>query len=228
MKWGNAYSIGLVLAAQIVPSMAYAANVTTITVETITEEYEEPDSAPDSAYSDEAPAIALAYYGPFHVVAADRAELRGSIESETLRQFQAMLAAYPRISQIDIVDCSGTGDDAANFAIARLIRQRGISTFVPDGGSARSGGVELFLAGAKRRAAPTAEFAVHSWRDEEGREANDYAANAPENLAYINFYKEVGMDDGKARAFYAMTNATAHNDARYLRGTDIAAYIPLD
>ncbi len=225
MKRGNAFIIGLALAAaQLVPCAAHAASVTTITVETITEEYDEPDGA----FGEEAPAIALAHYGPFHVVADDRSELRGSIESETLRQFQAMLAAYPRMKQIDIVDCSGTGDDAANFAIARLIRQRGIATFVPDGGSARSGGVELFLAGAKRRAAPTAEFAVHSWRDEDGREANDYAANAPENLAYINFYKEIGMEDGKAKAFYAMTNATPHDDARYLRGTDIAAYIPLD
>ena len=211
------------LAAVSLPVVAHATETTTTTVEIFVEEWDEPDVA-EAMHVEPA----IGHYGPFRVVAPNRATLNGSIESETLAQFKAMLAAYPAMKQIDIVDCSGTGDDAANFAIARLIRQRGIATFVPDGGSARSGGVELFLAGAKRRAAPTAEFAVHSWRDEDGREANDYAANAPENLAYINFYKEIGMEDGKAKAFYAMTNATPHDDARYLRGKDIAAYIPLD
>jgi ATP-dependent protease ClpP protease subunit len=230
MKRRNGYTIGLFLAAMQAASVAYAADTTTTTVETFTEEWSEPESelVEDAASAPRAPIKAFAHFGPFHVVAANRAELRGSIESETLRQFKAMLFAYPGIKQIDIVDCPGTGDDAANFAIARLIRHKGISTFVPDGGFAGSGGVELFLSGAKRRAAPTAEFAVHSWRDENGREANDYAANAPENMAYINFYKEIGMEDGKAKAFYAMTNATPHNDAQYLRAKDIAAYIPLD
>jgi ATP-dependent protease ClpP protease subunit len=230
MKRRNGYTIGLFLAAMQAASVAYAADTTTTTVETFTEEWVEPDGdlVEGAADAPRARIKSIAHYGPFHVVAANRAELRGSIESETLRQFKAMLFAYPGIKQIDIVDCPGTGDDAANFAIARLIRQKGISTFVPDGGFAGSGGVELFLSGTKRRAAPTAEFAVHSWRDENGREANDYAANAPENLAYINFYKEIGMEDGKAKAFYAMTNSVPHSSALYLKPSDIARFAALD
>jgi hypothetical protein len=225
MKQGFIQFLGFALVAANMHSLASAAETSTVTVETIAEEWGDEEAAPSVA---SVSSQALAQYGPFSVVAGDRAELNGSIESETPAQFKAMLTAYPAIKQIVIIDCPGTGDDAANFTIARLIHHKGIATIIPDGGSVRSGGVELFLAGAKRHASPSAEFAVHSWRDEEGREAKDYAANAPENLEYINFYKEIGMDEAKAKAFYAMTNATPHNQARYLNSSDIAAYIPLD
>jgi ATP-dependent protease ClpP protease subunit len=228
MKRGLVHLFGCALIAANLHSVAKAADATTTTIETTTEEWVEADSEPEVLNDTPSPSQALAQYGPFHVVAKDRAELIGSIESETPRQFKAMLSAFPEIKQIDIIDCPGTGDDAANFEIARLIHRLGIATNVPNGGSVRSGGVELFLAGAQRKAAPNAEFAVHSWRDKNGREAKDYASNAPENLEYINFYKEIGMDDAKAKAFYAMTNATPHASARYLKGSDLAVYIPLN
>jgi hypothetical protein len=187
--------------------------------------YEWVEEAASPAASTQA---SLASFGPFSVVAVNRAVLNGSIESETPTQFRDMLNAFPGISQIDIIDCPGTDDDEANFAIAHMIRQHGISTNVPDGGSVRSGGVELFLAGAKRSAAPTAEFAVHSWRDEDGLEPGDYADSDPANQEYIAFYREIGMSEDKAKAFYAMTNSVPSDNALYLKPRDIAAYIPLD
>jgi hypothetical protein len=170
----------------------------------------------------------LASFGPFHMVAPDRAELIGSIESETPAQFRALLRAFPGLAQIDMIECPGTGDDEANLALARMVRSAGIATYVPDGGSVRSGGVELFLAGAKRSAAPTAEFAVHSWRDEDGYEAGDFAANDPVHLEYIKFYRDMGLSDTEARSFYAMTNTAPHDDALYLNSRDLARYVRLD
>jgi hypothetical protein len=167
-------------------------------------------------------------FGPFHVVSPERVELNGSIESETPAHFRDMLRAFPAIRQIDMIDCPGTGDDEANLKVARMIRKAGIATFVPAGGSVRSGGVELFLAGAKRSAAPNAEFAVHSWLDEDGLEPDDYAESDPVNREYIDYYREMGMSEAKAKAFYAMTNSVSHDDALYLKTRDIAAYIPLD
>jgi hypothetical protein len=204
---------------------------TTITVEEIVYENEPAGAERFVAdqFGDVAPsAKPIASFGPFHMVAPDRAELIGSIESETPAQFRALLRAFPGLKQIDMVECPGTGDDEANLALARMVRRAGVATFVPDGGSVRSGGVELFLAGAQRRAAPTAEFAVHSWMDEDGLEADDYAADDPANLAYIAFYREIGMSDANARAFYAMTNSAPHDDALYLTGRDIARYVRLD
>jgi hypothetical protein len=169
----------------------------------------------------------IARFGPFHMVASDRAELIGSIETETPAQFKSLLRAYPGLKQIDMIDCPGTGDDEANLSLARMVRKAGITTYIPKGGSVRSGGVELFLAGAQRKADPGAEFAVHSWRDENGLEADDYAADDPVHRAYIAYYREMGMSDAKARAFYNMTNSAPHDDALYLGPKDIAAYLPL-
>lgn len=170
----------------------------------------------------------LASFGPFHMVSPTRAELIGSIESETPAQFAALLRAFPALKQIDMVDCPGTGDDEANLALARMVRAAGVATHVPEGGSVRSGGVELFLAGAKRSAAPTAEFAVHSWIDENGLQANDYPAGDPAHTEYLAFYREMGMAEREARAFYTLTNSVSHDDALYLKPTELAHYMRLD
>jgi hypothetical protein len=213
------------------PLTVYAAEYTI--AETTVEEWADEPAASNAQIAERpagraASTSALASFGPFNVVGNARAELVGTIETNTPAQFKQMLAAYPEIKQIDMIDCPGTNDDSANFTIARMIRKAGIATFVPNGGSVRSGGVELFLAGVKRVAEPSAEFAVHSWQDEDGREADDIAANDPINLEYINYYREIGMDDQKARAFYAMTNSVSYDSALYLTPRDIAAYLPLD
>jgi hypothetical protein len=194
-----------------------------VSIETeIYERVDEGDHGPTPART------MLAAFGPFRVVAADRVELNGSIESDTPDQFNALLRAYPAIRQIDMIDCPGTGDDEANLALARMIRKAGLATYVPSGGSVRSGGVELFLAGAKRQADPEAEFAVHSWLDEDGMEPDDYAEDDPANREYVDYYREMGMSADKAKAFYALTNSVSHDEALYLKPRDIAAYIPLD
>jgi hypothetical protein len=127
-----------------------------------------------------------------------------------------------------MVDCPGTGDDEANLALARMVRKAGIATFVPNGGSVRSGGVELFLAGAERRAEPGAEFAVHSWVDEDGLEPDDYAESDPVNQEYVAYYREMGMSADKAKAFYDLTNSVPHDEALYLKPSEIASFIPLN
>ncbi len=207
-------------ALTLAPTGGHAFN----SVDVETEVYEwVQEAAPRGAAS-----FSIARFGPFQVIAANKVELNGSIETDTPAQFKEMLRAFPQIRQIDMVDCPGTGDDEANLALARMIRQAGIATFVPNGGSVRSGGVELFLAGAKRSAAPEAEFAVHSWLDEDGMEPDDYADSDPVNREYVDYYREMGMSADKAKAFYALTNSVPHDEALYLKSRDIAAYIPLD
>jgi hypothetical protein len=230
-RFGLLNKFAAITALLCAPITAFAAEYTV--VETTVEEWID-EAAPGITEIAERPAGraastgALASFGPFNVVGNARAELVGSIETGTPAQFKQMLAAYPAIDQIDMIDCPGTNDDAANFKIARMIRKAGIATYIPDGGSVRSGGVELFLAGVRRVAEPGAEFAVHSWQDEDGLEADDVPANDPINLEYINYYREIGMDDKMARAFYAMTNSVPHDSALYLKARDIAAYLPLD
>lgn len=170
----------------------------------------------------------IARFGPFRVLDGSRAALVDVTDARSPAQFDAMLRAFPGISLIEMIDCPGTEDDRANLKLGRMIHARQITTYVPQGGSVRSGGVELFLAGKQRIADPGAEFAVHSWSDEDGREAKDYPADAPENRAYLDYYAEMGMSVPQAKAFYAMTNSVPFDDARWLTAQDMSKWVRLN
>lgn len=167
-------------------------------------------------------------YGPFRVLDAERAALVDVTDARSPAFFVQMLRDWPRIALLEMVECPGTEDDRANLRLGRMIREKGIATYVPAGGSVRSGGVELFLAGARRLADPQAEFAVHAWMDEDGLEATDYSAAAPENAKYLAYYRQMGMSSEEASSFYAMTNSVRHEDALWLTGADMAQWVRLD
>jgi hypothetical protein len=173
-------------------------------------------------------ATGLAQFGPFRVLDDRRAALVAGTDARSPAAFEAMLAAYPRIKVIEFRDAPGTSNDIANLRLGRMIRAAGLETYVPEGGSARSGAVELFLAGTRRSMDPGALFAVHSWRDERGREPADFATDAPENRLYLDYYAEMGMSEDEARAFYAMTNSVPHHSALWLRGSDMARWVKED
>lgn len=170
----------------------------------------------------------VATYGPFRVLDAGHAALVDVTDARSPAQFTAMLRDHPEIATLELIECPGTDDDRANLALGRMIHARHVATHVPSGGSVRSGAVELFLAGTRHSADANAEFAVHSWEDENGREPADFAADAPENRAYIDYYREMGMSPEQARAFYAMTNSVRFDDAKWLTTADMARYVDVE
>ena len=170
----------------------------------------------------------LAAYGPFRVLDERRAALVDVTDGASPAQFAAMLRDHPGITGIEMIECPGTEDDLANLRLGRMIREKGIAMHVPNGGSVRSGGVELFLAGARRYADPGAEFAVHSWKDDTGLEAGDYAASAPENRRYIEYYRQMGMSPIEAEAFYAMTNSVPFESAKWFGTGVMGLWVNLD
>lgn len=203
----------------------------TVIEETVIEEVVVVEAGSERFVQTAAPApvpAGIARFGPFRVLDATRAALVDVTDARSPAQFAALLKAYPGISMIELIECPGTEDDRANLKLGRTIRALGMTTYVPAGGSVRSGGVELFLAGARRIADPGAEFAVHAWSDEDGREATDYPANAPENRAYLDYYREMGMTPAQAAAFYAMTNSVPHADAKWLTAADLGQWVRLD
>ncbi len=177
-------------------------------------------SAADAVAADASSALAV--FGPFRVLDSHTAEMHGVVDGTTPGQFVAMRAAYPDITTLRMVECPGSEDEAANHVLARMVRAARIDTLVPPGGSVRSGAVELFLAGVRRQADSRAEFAVHSWRDETGREAGDFATDDPVHREYMDFYREMGIDDDKARIFYALTSSVGFDDALYLAPLQLA------
>ena len=75
---------------------------------------------------------------------------------------------------------------------------------------------------------PGAEFAVHAWQDEDGKQPGDFAADAPVNRVYLDYYREMGMSAVEARAFYDMTNAVANKDARWMNAAQMGQWVRLD
>ena len=197
--------------------------VQTVTVEEWTEDVADAPSGSDRMV----PGIPLeqvagiATYGPFRVIDATHAGLVGITDENSPRQFAAMLRDYPALATLEMIECPGTFDDLANLALGRMIRHAGVVTHVPAEGSVRSGAVELFLAGKARRIDAGATFAVHSWEDDSGMEAADYSASAPENRKYLAYYREMGMSEQKAAAFYAMTNSVPFAQARWLSAEEM-------
>ncbi len=195
--------------------------------ETTVVEVEEPGSERLVALHD-APRTGIASFGPFEVLDGTRAALVAETDSYSPADFAAMLRAHPGIRVLEMADCPGTVDDFANLRLGRMIRAHGIATHVPDHGSVRSGAVELFLAGASRSAAPDAAFVVHSWIDEDGHEPDDFAADASVNKTYLGYYREMGLPDDKAAAFYALTNSVPNRDVLMLGKADLARFAALD
>jgi hypothetical protein len=213
--------IGLSIGGMTSPVSAATAGYTV--TETVDYEVVVTDDGATGDWQTPTPAIAV--YGPFHVISPQVVELRGVSDSSTPGQFRRMIAAYPGLTTIEMVECPGSEDDDANLALARMIRRAGLNTHVPKDGSIRSGGVELFLAGVKRTSEPGAQFGVHSWIDSDGREARDYAASDPVHQQYVGYYEEMGFKPDTARAFYTFTNAAAPaSGVHYMTGGELAAY----
>lgn len=212
--------------AEVISTRTWTEADGTVWTETVEEVIEEPGSERFvAAPSVDVPAIAA--FGPFRVTDPARAALVAETDSLSPGDFQAMLRAYPGIAVLEMIDCPGTVDDTANLKLGRMIRASGLATHVPEGGSVRSGAVELFLAGASRSAEPSAEFAVHSWLDTAGREAGDFAADDPVNRTYLAYYREMGLTPENAAAFYALTNSVPNEAALWLHPADIARYAPV-
>lgn len=170
----------------------------------------------------------IASFGPFAVLDPTRARLRGVTDSRSPQAFETMLRRFPGIAVLEMSYCLGTVDDQANLRLGRMIRARGITTYVPQKGFVGSGAVELFVAGARRFASPSASFGVHSWRDESGREPDDYHPNSQQNWTYIEYYRAMGMSEREARDFYAMTNSVPFARARYLSAAQMQAWLNLE
>ena len=164
-------------------------------------------------------------FGPFRVLDAGRAALVGTTDSFSPGHFERMMRANPGIEVLELVEAPGTRDDLANLKLGRMIRAAGLETHVPATGSVRSGAVELFLAGTERKVDKGAEFAVHSWMDNYGRQPKDFAEDSPENRLYLDYYEEMGMSEERAREFYAMTNSVPHETALWLDADDMRGWI---
>lgn len=223
-----------ILASAMVLIASPAAARETVTV--IVEEWVEVPASRFVAGADLTPAAipgtgrqgAIDSFGPFRVLTSGQAALVGVTDEDSPAQFGAMLAAYPELEVLQLVEAPGTYDDRANLALGRMIRAAGLETHVPSYGSVRSGAVELVFAGTHWRIDAGAEFAVHAWMDDLGRSAGDYSPDAPEHRKYLAYYSEMGVPPQQAQAFYAMTNAAPFENPRWLDAAEMRSWLGLE
>ena len=215
----------LLLTTCLAAVSATPAAADTVVYESIQQETQSGSSRYVSSAQSRAEREAIAAYGPFRVLDERTAALVAATDARSPAAFRAMLSAHPRITTLSFVECPGTYDDRANLALGRMIRAAGLAAVVPEGGSVRSGAVELVLAGTSLRIDDGAEFAVHAWEDQDGYEAGDYAADSHENNKYLAYYREMGMSAAGATAFYAMTNSVPFEDARWLSGAEMRGWV---
>jgi hypothetical protein len=174
------------------------------------------------------PVVYYYAYGPFLVIDERTVALIGSTDLRSPAAFRAMMRDHPHVATLVFLNCPGTRDDAANLALGRLIRAAELDAYVPPGASVRSGAVDLLVAAERRRIDDGARFAVHAWRDWKGREATDFAPDAPVHRKYLIYYREMGMSGAQAAAFYAMTNSAPNRSARNVTAAEMRAWIGAD
>jgi len=165
------------------------------------------------------------YEPVYFEVSADTAFMRGVIDETTPDVIANLFEEHPEVKIITMIDVPGSADDSSNLKVARLIRQNGISTFVPFKGMIASGGVDFFLAGINRELADSTLVGVHSWYEYDSTGAIINAQDLPKNhemhKMFLDFYHDIKI----AEDFYWYTLEVAAPDTiHWMNAEEIKKY----
>ena len=169
-------------------------------------------------------------YGIFKVLDGEKSiEMNGVINSKSLKNFEALHKAYPKVKKITIKECEGSEDDETNLKLSLKVHKLGFSIHINNGGLIASGGTDFFLAGTKRSVGVETRIGVHSWggQDDDGKEvtATDFPIGHKHHLPYIKYYKNIGFTQKEAEDFYYYTiNAASANNIHWMTSEEIEKY----
>ena len=147
--------------------------------------------------------------------------MNGSIDCSTQEKLSNILDNNEAISTLVLNVVPGSGDDEANLQLGRMVSAQGLDTRIPDfsfnrddpeqvlSGLVESGGVDLFLSGINRSIGNNACIGVHSWADSDGNEALDYAQDDAVHQEYIQYYADVGYENGQDFYFFTLASQAA-------------------
>jgi hypothetical protein len=162
---------------------------------------------------------AFFYYSPDQSV-NDTLYMEGVIYSNTHKDLQKIFKENKNIKTLSMVNVPGSIDDKINLKASLLIREEGISTYIPKDGMVASGGTDMFLAGLRRSAHKSARVGVHSWR--EGKlNALDYAKEHAEHIKFVDYYRKIDIPE----EFYWYTLEVAPpNEIHWMTMDEMALY----
>lgn len=146
---------------------------------------------------------------------------QGVIDHTTPGRVAQALRQNPGVTMLVLTHVPGSNDDEANLQAARLIRQAGLTTFVPEGGLVASGGTDLFLAGQTRAIGPGACIGVHSWAAGGGIEGRDVPPNHPDHQLFLRYYAEMGIP---ADFYWYTLDIAGADDMHYMAHSELRRY----
>ena len=170
-------------------------------------------------------------YGIFTVLMNNKTiNMNGEISTVTLANFNKLIANFPNIKTVDIINCNGSSDDEVNLILSKKVHDKGMNTHIVDNGEVASGGTDFFLAGNKRTIGTNVKIGVHSWASgKEGTsnyvEASKLHKDDESHDDYIQYYIDIGFTKDEAEDFYFFTlDASPANDIHYMTNDEIAKY----
>ncbi len=146
----------------------------------------------------------------FKVVSNKVAVGSGATCSGALLAFLKMIKAYPHIAILKVKNLPGSVDDDINLKLGRKIHQYKLEMQSLPNAIIASGGLDLFLAGTKRRLAPGVKIGVHSWAAlDDGNiiKGSSLPKEHKEHQKYIAYYKDIGINP----SFYWFTMTAKPN-----------------
>ena len=141
--------------------------------------------------------------------------MNGEINSQTLDQFEEIMAENPQITVLIEEDVPGSLDDDTMIALGYRVRELGLNTHLRADSDISSGGVDLFLAGVERSMERGASLGVHSWSDGVN-DASDFPKTSPEHDLNKDYIEDMLGSD----AFYWFTIYAAPADDIYTMTDD--------
>ena len=154
-------------------------------------------------------------------VRGDWAIMDGEITSKIVDQLNTLVTNNPQVKTIVMANVPGSSDDEMNLKAGLRLRELGLNTYLPPGGEIASGGVDLFLAGKERFAAPDVLVGVHSWAGDGVTDAStldrDHAGHKP----YLDYYKALGTNEDFY--WYTIEAATA-DDIHWMTAAERIEY----
>ena len=153
-------------------------------------------------------------------VVGDQLIMNDEINSQTLKQFNKIIAENPEIKTLVEGQVPGSNDDDTMIALAYRVRELGLNTHLNSDSAIYSGGVDLFLAGVERTMEKGAVIGVHSWSDG-FKTAIEYSREAPEHEQNRKYIEDMIGDDSfywftiEAAPFDSILEMTAEDIKKY-------------
>ena len=141
-------------------------------------------------------------------VRGDWAIMNGEITTNIVDQLNTLVRNNPQVKTIVMADVPGSSDDEMNLQAGLRLRELGLNTYLPPGAEIASGGVDLFLAGVERSAAPDVLVGVHSWGSDEVTDASTLGRDHEAHQPYLDYFNALNINED----FYWYTIEAADAD----------------